>query len=264
MIVDSHVHASNDWFEPIETLLFQMDRNHVDKAVLIKFEGSFDNSYELECVRKYPGRFGAVVKVDNKRPDALQKLETWAEKGALGIRLSASERSPGQDPLAIWRKSSELGLPVSCHGSIEMFASSDFRNIVKEFPDLKIVMEHLGGVSRTAAFPNPDLSLLNRILELAHYPNIYIKLPGLGELLPRPFPFKSPAFDSPPPVVKQVYDAFGSRHIMWGSDFPPCAHREGYTNVLRFPMEKTPFFTREDKDWIFGKTALSVWNIKDA
>jgi hypothetical protein len=39
VIVDAHGHASLDWYEPIETLLFEMDRHGVDQAVLIQING---------------------------------------------------------------------------------------------------------------------------------------------------------------------------------------------------------------------------------
>jgi predicted TIM-barrel fold metal-dependent hydrolase len=92
---------------------------------------------------------------------------------------------------------------------------------------------------------------------------VYVKLPGFGEFFDRPRPMTNPAFDHTPAHVKMVYDAFGPKRILWGSDFPNCSSREGYTHVLRYPLEKTPYFTQEDKEWIFGKTALSVWNIPD-
>ncbi len=37
--VDSHCHASVHWYEPIETLLHEMDRNEVDQAVLFQIMG---------------------------------------------------------------------------------------------------------------------------------------------------------------------------------------------------------------------------------
>ncbi len=36
IIVDSHCHISPVWYEPVESLLFQMDRNDVAHAVLIQ------------------------------------------------------------------------------------------------------------------------------------------------------------------------------------------------------------------------------------
>ncbi len=261
ILVDTHVHVGQYWYEPVETLLFQMQRNGVAKAVLIQFLGNYDNRYEVECLHRYPGRFAVVVMVDTEKSDASDTLEKWAEEGAVGVRLRPNGRSPGPDPLAIWRKASELGLVVSSIGTADMFAGDEFRRLVEELPDLKIVLEHLGG-----AVPEPqpesqiDYNLFEKVLALAKYPNIYIKLPGFGELLPRPVPHGTP-FDKPPHVVHMAYEAFGRQRMMWGSNFPPCAKKEGYTNTLRFPMERTPFFSEEDKEWIFGKTALSVWKM---
>ena len=36
VIVDTHCHVSPYWYEPVETLLHQMNSNGVDKAVLIQ------------------------------------------------------------------------------------------------------------------------------------------------------------------------------------------------------------------------------------
>jgi L-fuconolactonase len=259
VIVDSHVHASNVWFEPIETLLFQMDRNKISKAVLIQHLGNFDNNYLLQCVKDNPGRFATVVLVDTKHSDAPEKLQYWASEGAVGIRLAANERSPEPDTLAIWRQANRLGLSVSCLGTIDMFINTDFSRIIETFPGLKIVLEHMGGLGPEIK----NYGEFEKILALAKYPNVYIKMPGFGDLLPRPFPSKLPVFNGPPAAIKTVYDAFGCHRIMWASDFPPCMVKEGYANALYFPLETVPFFTEDDKDWIFGKTALSVWKILD-
>ncbi len=259
LIVDTHVHVGRNWYEPVETLLCQMEQAGVEKAVLIQYRGNYDNEYELECIWKYPGRFAAVVIVDTAQPVALEKLEMWARRGATGVRLMADERSPGSDALAIWRKAEELGMVVSCGGALEGFASDEFCSLVEELSNLKIVIEHLGGIGQEL---NLDSGFFQKVLGLTRYPNTYIKLPGFGELLPRPMPFHEPPFIGTPAAVRMTYDAFGAKRMMWGSDFPPSASREGYANTLRFPMEQIEFFTDEDKAWIFGKTALSVWRFE--
>ena len=60
-IVDSHSHAGINWFEPVEMILYQMDQNGVDKTVLIQHNGNYHNRYIIECTRRFPGRFGAVI-----------------------------------------------------------------------------------------------------------------------------------------------------------------------------------------------------------
>ena len=96
-IVDTHCHATPYWYEPIETLIYQMDQNEVDQAVLVQINGQFDNTYQFECEKRFPGRFVSVVIVDVDRPDAPQQLEALVAKGARGVRLRPDMRSPGVD-----------------------------------------------------------------------------------------------------------------------------------------------------------------------
>ncbi len=87
-----------------------------------------------------------------------------------------------------------------------------------------------------------------------------MKVPGLGEFCQRPMPFVQPfPFDQIPPVIEMAIDAFGPQRLMWGSDFPPSASREGYRNALRWPMEHVKYKSEADKEWVFGKTANSIW-----
>ncbi len=53
-IVDSHCHVSPVWYEPVETLLFQMDRNEVAQAVLVQMLGQYDNAYQQAPVTASP------------------------------------------------------------------------------------------------------------------------------------------------------------------------------------------------------------------
>jgi len=257
VVVDTHCHASLYWFEPVEVLLDEMNLSGVDQAVLIQISGQYDNSYLIECMRRFPGRFSVVALVDTDQPDAPERLEEWVRQGVEGIRLSPAVRSPGQDPLAIWRKAAELSIPVSCQGSSgHLLASPEFENIIKELPSLQIIIEHLGGGGRSTE----PYDQYKRVLELAQYPNIYMKVPGLGELCPRPMPFRQPfPFEQIPPLIEMALEAFGANRLMWGSDFPPVANREGYRNALRFPREHVKFNSDDDKEWVFGNTAATLW-----
>ena len=257
IIVDTHCHALPHWFEPVEVLMHQMHANRVEKATLVQVRGQFDNRYLMECVQRFSGRFSAVALVDTDTPDAPETLARWVSEGAEGLRLGPTTRSPGSDPLAIWRKAAELGIPVSCLGSADGFTSPLFEQVVREFPNLPIIIEHLGGIGRDEAPPYPTF---RKILALAQYRNTYIKVHGLGEICHRPMPFPVPMrFPNIPPFMAMTYDAFGASRIMWGSDFPPVAGREGYRNALQWTMEHLAFRSEEDKEWIFGKTALSLF-----
>lgn len=258
-IVDSHCHAGESWFEPVELLVHQMDSNGVEKGVLVQHGGVFDNTYLLESARRFAGRFAVVALVDTTRPDAASALERWAAKGAVGVRLAPTVRSPGDDTLAIWRKTAELGLAVSSLGGLAGFASDEFSDLVAELPTLTVVVEHLAGVGQ--AGEEPPYAQFRKALELARYPNTYIKVPGLGEMSARP-PVLRPdfSFDYTPPVIEMAMEAFGSRRMMWGSDYPPVSNREGYRNALGGVMGHPALQGDEDREWVMGRTALSVFS----
>ena len=262
VVVDTHCHASPAWYEPVESLLHQMDRHSVAQAVLIQINGQADNSYQAECLHRFPGRFASVVIVDTARADASAVLARETEHGASGIRLRPTVRSTGDDPLAIWRSAERLGLVVSCHGTPAEFGSADFAQLVQALPGLSIVIEHLASLGRPAGEPYPA-DVVEPVLALARFPNLTIKVPGLGEFCRRAMPVKEPfPFAEPiPPLLEQVYAAFGPDRMMWGSDFPPVSGREGYANALRFPMEVLASKGDAAREQIFGATAQRVFRL---
>ena len=256
-IIDTHCHAATIWFQGVETLLDQMNRNDVDHAVLIQIRGMRDNAYLVECLRRFPGKFSAVVTLDPNSPDSPAQLEGLVKEGVEGIRLHTSARSPGGDPLAIWRKAQDLDIPVSCQGGLPDFSNDDFASIFQELPQLKIIIEHLG---RGGDDSSPTWNTYRKVLALSRYPNAYMKIPGLGEFCQRPMPFVQPfPFEEIPPLIEMAVEAFGANRLMWGSDFPPSASREGYHNALQWPMERVKYASEADRAWVFGNTAATIW-----
>ena len=256
-IIDTHCHAGHNWFEPVETLLFEMNSNGVSEAVLIQHGGTYGNDYLFECAGRFPGRFKVTVLVDPDDPDQPGTLEKLARRGAAGIRLYPPMRVKVSDPLALWRKAGELGLVVSCLGGTELFAGDEFHSLVKECSNTQIVVEHLAGAKPTTM---PDDAQFRKALELARLPNTTIKIPGLGEFTPRP-PRLAPSlkFGKVQPLIEMVYEAWGPKRMMWGSDFPPVAGREGYRNALEGVRTYPALAKGDDLEWVLGKTAAKVW-----
>ncbi len=257
MIIDTHCHAGRNWFQPIETLEFEMDQAGVDAAVLIQHGGTYDNGYLFEEAAKRAGRFKVVVMIDPADPDPLGKLEQLAGQGAVGVRIAPDGTfSALSDVTDIWRRAGELGLVVSSLGDARRFSSASFKKIIDDSPDTQIVIEHLAGVGIT----DPPYTDFESALEAAQRPNTTIKVPGLGEITPRP-PVLLPGFrfENVPPLFEMAHEAFGADRMMWGSDFPPSAGREGYANTLEGVRSHPAFSNGGDVDWILGKTAARVW-----
>ena len=260
-IVDSHCHVSTLWYEPVETLLYQMDACGVEQAVLVQMQGQFDNSYQAECVQGFPGRFASVVMVDTDRADASAELERLHADGARGVRLKPSTRSPGDDNLDIWKTAERLGMTVSCIGSDAEFSSATFTRIVKAVPNLQIVIEHLGSDAGVDELCSDAEQTKRGAFLLARFPNVYMKITGLGEFCERSmpvsgqFPFERPI----PPLLISACDAFGAGRLMWGSDYPPVSFREGYRNALELTMAEYSFLDESDHKLVFGGVAKTVF-----
>ena len=278
LTVDAYLHASNHWTEPIEVGLFHMAMNGIDKALIVPLRSlndpnrgtnRFDTEYLLECTRRFPGRFSVVCTVDARRLDALETVAHSAAEGAEELYLFPHERSPGTDPLAIWRKASELGLPVSSPGTPEDFLTDEFRSLVEELPGLRLMIEQRfggGGGSikqpRGADWDKAPEAGYRKLLEFSRYPNVYMKPCGLGEFMARPVPERVPFFDLnevPSLFIDETIDTFGANRVMLGSNFPPCSMREGYGNLWRYLREYLARRSAEEQEWVFGKTAASLF-----
>ena len=100
------------------------------------------------------------------------------------------------------------------------------------------------------------------MLTLSGFSNTYIKVGGLSELCKRSQPQLRPFYAAQkiPPFVSMVYEAFGARRMMCGSNYPPVSQKEGYANALNYLREHlSGFCGAEESEWIMGKTAQSVF-----
>ncbi len=263
MLIDAHCHASPQWFEPVEPLLAQMDLNSVAKAVLTQVLGQFDNSYQQDCIARYPGRFASVGAVNVQDDAAPQQVHQWSARGMTGLRLRPEARSPGSDPLAIWRAAADCGLAISCGGTTANLVTEEFAALVTRFPDMPFVLEQLGGWTR----PDCDgqAQSWTAILALARLPNIYLKLPTLGQLAPRQIGKPLPPLGEPvlnaaaAAVLIEAIDAFGAQRLMWGSDYPVVSSREGYANALNWTRAALGDRSETEITAMFGGTARSIF-----
>ena len=143
------------------------------------------------------------------------------------------------------------------------FASDEFAELAESLPDLPIIIEHLGSINTPDGEPAP-FKIRQRVFSLARFPNVYIKVHGLGEFCRRtspvtePFPFERPV----PPLLEMAYQAFGPSRMMWGSDYPPVSGREGYRNALHLTMGEFGSKSEEDRELIFGKVALGLFDFR--
>lgn len=263
MIIDAHCHASPQWFEPVEPLVAQMDLNGVAKAVLTQVLGQFDNSYQEACLARFPGRFASVGAVAVQAPDAAEQVRHWAARGMVALRLRPEARSPGADPLAVWRAVADCGLAVSCGGAPANLLSDDFVALAQTFPAMPIVIEQLGGWARHDCDGAPETWA--GILRLARLPNVHLKLATMGQIAPRKIGQPLPPMGEPVVDMGQAsrlleaVAAFGAERLMWGSDYPVVSSREGYANALNWTRAALSSRPAAEIAAMFGGNARAIF-----
>jgi len=275
VIIDTHLHVWSDDSErypfaegrtqvgggSVELLNQTMDEVGVDKAVIVQpIYYLFDNRYVADCLRRFPGRFAAIGLVDPKAPDAVDRLEKLVrEDGFGGLRIHSSRldhpsewAAPDQDPL--WRRSEELGTCFIVHGPAANLPHLE--PIIGRFPEVPVVLDHIGGAPTDEEPPFP---LLSHVLDLARFPKVYVKFTPQAHKSELPFPHADTF-----PAFRRIYDAFGPQRLMWGTNFPGVMKGVGYGPALEMFRDHVDFLTDDDKAWLFHRTALQVWSFAGA
>ena len=264
LIIDTHVHVGDTWEEPIETMLYQMEANGVSHAVLAQLNGHYDNTYILDCVKRHPGRFKAIILLDPLDKSRAKTLEHLKKQGASGMRINLRDEWDNED--VAFKAAGELGMIVSAIGNSTNFASAKFKKLLDNFPNTQFCLEHMGRSAKPGVdFAEPPHDGFKDSLECAKWPNTAIKVPGLGEIVKRPSRFPAGAGTLPfsevkiPPLYDMAKEAYGVKLMMWASNFPPCAALEGYRHALQWVREYPGFQNGDDIEWIMGKTAAKYW-----
>jgi L-fuconolactonase len=114
--------------------------------------------------------------------------------------------------------------------------------IAEKVPDLRIVLEHTGGMAIDGQPINKEWETIFR--RLASHPQIFVKISGLmerverasGERATERLSFYRPALES-------VWEIFGEDRLIYGSDWPVCEHAGDFiANGLKI---LTPFFAEK-------------------
>ncbi len=203
-----------------DDMVAAMDAVGVDGALLVSPYAMyrFDGSYAVEVHKKHPGRFGLIKPFNPADPGVAEAVADWAAKdGVVGVRimLNRPEASPdAADPglNQILAAGARHSMPVNMlvWGRLEQAKQLAARN-----PDTSVVIDHLG-LQQPFEPPAPaqPFAELPKVLELAAYPNVSIKISGACTLSHQPFPYND-IWDP----LGRIFDAFGFDRCMWGTDW---------------------------------------------
>jgi L-fuconolactonase len=208
-----------------------MDEVGVDGALLVSVYTMYrwDESYAVAVQKAYPGRFGVIKPVNANDPKVAETIADWAKMdGTVACRImftpeiSTDPADPGINRVLSTAGKHDLPVNLLARDRLEQVAELARRN-----PDTTLVIDHLG-LEQPFVPPAPKepWKELPKVLALARYPNVVMKITGACTLSHEKFPYK----DIWDPLWR-IFDAFGLERCMWGTDWTRAVnlltYREG-------------------------------------
>lgn len=271
-IIDAQVHAyerdhpARPWLGTLagpaevtgDDMVAALDAVGVDGALLVSPWSMyrFDASYAVAVGTRHPERFALIKPVDPAAPDVADDIAAWARTpGAVGTRivLLNQRAPPANDPglARILTASAAHGLPVNilCWDELELFAA-----LARRFPHTRLVLDHLG-LRQPFAPPVPAVpfAALDRVLALATFDNVAIKVSGICTLSHQPYPYA----DLWEPLTR-VYEAFGFERCMWGTDWTRALAFLSYHQGVE-AFRTWPGLSADERAALMGGTVTRIY-----
>ncbi len=266
-LIDSHVHVwKHDAAFPfaegarppaedasVEMLLELMKANGVVRTVIVQvIHYRWDNRYLADVLRRYPGMFKGVCRVDPQSSAAPDELARLTEKdGFHGVRLSPGAGVGGdwiRGPLmpGLWGRCAELKVPMTL--LIPGSRIGDVEGLIKANTGLQVVIDHMADVG-----PSQPKEL-EMLLGLARYPKVFVKISHMWSLSKEGYPYADMVEQ-----VKSLVSAFGASRLMWGTDWPISLSKLSYGQAVALYRDHLDYLPARDREQILYRTVQEVW-----
>jgi len=231
-----------------------MDAIGVDAAVLISptLYGA-NHSYSFDAANRYPGRFGVVGPLDPGVPDVEDRVRTFRhQQWGIGVRVILLPGTPepitGPGYRTIFAAAEKADVPIFLTA---MGLLHEVPSIASQFPNLLIVLDHLG-LSMFGSEKTERLAMLPHLTALAVFDNVAVKCTATPELSSEAYPYRDLW-----PHLHRVIDAFGPRRVMWGTNINQHYRELTYCEALDY-MRRTDELSEAEKELILGGTARTL------
>ncbi|MDB4763584.1 amidohydrolase family protein, partial [Akkermansiaceae bacterium] len=139
------------------------------------------------------------------------------------------------------------------------YTLADAANIADRIPNLKIIVNHFGGVSLDG---NPlDPAWIEKFRVVAKHPNVFCKVSALfGRVKSQPAPLNLTFYK---PILDLALECFGEDRIIFGSDWPVTRTTADYASVLKITRD---YFEKRGPTVslkLFASNAKKFYNLED-
>jgi predicted TIM-barrel fold metal-dependent hydrolase len=256
---------------PAETLVAQMDRAGVDKAMLLQgpFYGD-QNTEVLEAVARYPDRLAGAAYVDpwvrNGREAFAAivaskgfravKLEFSVPTGLCGLHPEA--RLDSFDIAWFWaRLEGRRLVTVVDMGAVgsRSYQTAAMRAIALTHPNLKIVVAHLGQIRPAVVADRDLLRQWQEQIDLGRLDNVWFDCASLATYcVEEGYPYPSVG-----QFLRRAIHRIGPAKVLWGSDVPGVLGQFTYPQLVELGSLHTGFLSGADRAMVLGRNALELY-----
>ena len=241
-----------------DQMVAAMDEVGVDGALLVSPYSMYryDASYALEVYEKHPTQFGLIKPFDPQADDVVEQVVDWARlDGTVAARImlpdpfAVEADDPGLNRILEAGRQANLPINVLCWGNAPLLGGLAERN-----PDTQIVLDHLG--LRQPFEPPPPVDPfgdLPKVLSLAAYDNVTIKITGACTLSHEPYPY--PDIWQP---LKRIFDAFGIDRCFWGTDWTRAVNLLTYAEGVD-AFRNSDDLSDSDRDALMGGNVSRIY-----
>jgi predicted TIM-barrel fold metal-dependent hydrolase len=227
----------------------------VTRVVLIQMSFyRFDNSYMLDCIRAAPRTFSGVGIVNASGPEPGREMEALSRQGVRGFRIG-----PGGSPQTwlgtegmktMWATGAKRGLAMCPLVGPDALPSIDLMCTAN--PATPVVIDHMARIGADGQVRDSDVRLL---CGLSKHKNVKVKVSAFYALGK-----KQPPYTDLAPLIRRLFEDYGPRRLMWASDCPfQVQPPHSYEPSIALIRDGLPFLSKEDREWVLGRTAASVF-----
>jgi len=218
-----------------------------------------ETEFLLGLADKYPFIKGVVGWIDLQATNTKERLAFYASNPRfVGVRHIVQAEPDGQFLLrksfmdgVRQLKTFDLTYDILIYP--KHLASSEL--FVKQFPNQKFVVDHLAKPLIKDQMIEPWASQLKK---LASHENVFCKLSGMVTEANRK-EWKASDFT---PYLDVALEAFGSKRLMIGSDWPVCKVAGEYSEVMQLVKNYISDLSPTEQEQILGKTAQQFYGLK--
>lgn len=137
------------------------------------------------------------------------------------------------------------------------YSFEEIATIAKRVPNLKIILDHFGGVELNGGPLDPKW--VKSLRAVAKQKNVYCKVSALyGRVKKQPAPKDINYYK---PVIDLVFDCFGENRLVYGSDWPVTITSGDYASVVKLTKAYFDGKGRRVSEKLFYKNAIAFYGI---